>query len=192
MKFKSITLLAVLLASLNLQAGEEAGSPEKLSFSAEQEVQLTAVIDAIDLEARTVTLTGPLGNSRTLQAREDSTNIDKVKVGDKVDVRYIQNLTVQLWANDGLEPGQGALAIQGTSEEGETPAAMGVVSTVETAVVEDINLEANTFKLRWPNGEVNEYVAQDPENLKKGEVGDLVSITYTEAIALTLMESDEE
>ena len=192
MKFKLSTLLAVLLASLNLQAGDEAGSPEKLNFSAEQEVQLTAVIDAIDLEARTITLTGPLGNSRTIQAREDSTNIDKVKVGDKVDVKYIQNLTVQLWANDGLEPGQGAMAIQGTSEEGETPAAMELVSTVETAVVEEINLEANTFKLRWPNGEVNEYVARDPENLKKGEVGDLVSITYTEAVALTLMESDEE
>jgi Cu/Ag efflux protein CusF len=192
MKLKLITLLAVLLASLNLQAGDEAGSPEKLSFSAEQEVQLTAVIDAIDLEARTVTLTGPLGNSRTLQAREDSTNIDKVKVGDKVDVKYIQNLTVQLWANDGMDPGAGAMAVQGTSKEGETPAAMEMVSTIETAIVEEINLEANTFKLRWPNGEVNEYVAQNPENLKKGEVGDLVSITYTEAVALTLMESDEE
>jgi hypothetical protein len=192
MKLKSIIVLAVLVASLNLQAGEETGSPEKLNFSAEQEVQLTAVIDAIDREARTITLTGPMGNSRTIKASEDSTNIDKVKVGDKVDVKYIQNLTVQLWSNDGMEPGQGAMAIQGTSKEGETPAAMEMVSTVETAVVEEINLETNTFKLRWPSGEVNEYVAQDPENLKKGEVGDLVSITYTQAVALTLMETGEE
>ena len=192
MKLKLFAMLGVLLASLSLQAGEEVDSPEKLTFSAEQEVQLTAVIDAIDMEARTVTLTGPLGNSRTLQARDDSTNIEKVKVGDQVDVRYIQNLTVQLWANDGMEPGAAAIGIQGTSEEGETPAAMEMISTVDTAVVEEINLEANTFKLRWPNGEVKEYVAQDPENLKKGEVGDLVSVTYTEAIALTLVESDEE
>jgi len=191
MKLKSVALLAVLLASLNLQAGDETGSPEKLTFTAEQEVQLTAVIDAIDLEARTVTLTGPMGNSRTLQAREDSNNIDKVKVGDQVDVKYIQNLTVQLWANDGMEPGEGGMTVQGTNKEGEAPAAMELVSTVETAVVEEINLEANTFKLRWPNGEVNEYVAQDPENLKKGEVGDLVSVTYTEAIALTLMANEE-
>ena len=84
------------------------------------------------------------------------------------------------------------LAVHGTSKEGETPAAMEMVSTIETAIVEEINLEANTFKLRWPNGEVNEYVAQNPENLKKGEVGDLVSITYTEAVALTLMETGEE
>ena len=192
MKLKLTILLAVLVASLNLQAGDEAGSPEKLNFSAEQEVQLTAVIEAIDLDARTITLTGPMGNSRTIQAREDSTNIDKVKVGDKVDVKYIQNLTVQLWANDGMEAGAGAMAVQGTSKEGETPAAMELVSTIETAIVEEINIEANTFKLRWPNGEVNEYVAQDPENLKKGAVGDLVSITYTEAIALTLIETDEE
>ena len=47
MKIRSITLIALLLASLNLQAQEQAASPEKLSFSATQEVQLTAVIDAI-------------------------------------------------------------------------------------------------------------------------------------------------
>jgi Cu/Ag efflux protein CusF len=187
MNTRSIALLAFLLASLNLQAQEPAASPEKLSFSATQEVQLTAVIDAIDLEARTVTLTGPLGNSRTLQAREDSTNIEKIKVGDEVDVRYVQNLTVQLFANDGMEPGAGVVAMQGGNEEGEAPAAMELVSTVETAVVEEINLEANTFRLRWPSGEVTEYEARDPENLKKGEVGDLVAVTYTEAVALSLV-----
>jgi hypothetical protein len=58
--------------------------------------------------------------------------------------------------------------------------------------VEDINIEANSFKLKWPNGEIQEYQAQDPENLKKAEVGDLVVTTYTEAIALYMNEVDAE
>jgi hypothetical protein len=33
---------------------------------------------------------------------------------------------------------------------------------------------------------VNEYVARNPENLKRAEVGDLVIITVTEAIAMTV------
>ena len=69
---------------------------------------------------------------------------------------------------------------------------MEVLTSVTTAVVEDINIEANTFKLRWPNGDILQYEAQDPENLKKSEVGDLVVMTFTEAIAMALAEVPAE
>ncbi len=65
-------------------------------------------------------------------------------------------------------------------------------ATVVTATVEEINLENNTFKLKGPSGEINEYVAQDPENLKKAEVGDLVVITYTEAVAISVEKTTAE
>ena len=58
--------------------------------------------------------------------------------------------------------------------------------------VEEINLEDNTFKLKGPSGEITEYVAQDPENLKKAAVGDLVVITYTEAIAISVEKATAE
>ena len=61
-----------------------------------------------------------------------------------------------------------------------------------TATVEEINLENNTFKLKGPSGEVQEYVARDPENLKKAEVGDLVVITYTEAVAISVEKTTGE
>ena len=65
-------------------------------------------------------------------------------------------------------------------------------SQVITATVEEINIEANTFKLKGPSGEVNEYVARNPENLKKAAVGDLVVITYTQAIALSVEKTTAE
>ena len=61
-----------------------------------------------------------------------------------------------------------------------------------TATVEEINLENNTFKLKGPSGEVQEYVARDPENLKKAEVGDLVVITYTAAVAISVEKTTGE
>jgi len=155
-------------------------------------VKLTTVIDAIDRDARTITLKGPEGNIRTIQAMEDSNNIDKIEVGDIVNVEYVQHMSIEVMANDGMEPGSGTMAAVARNEEGETPAGMVMETTVTTATVKEINIEANTFKLKWPGGEIKEYEAQDPENLKKSEVGDLVVVTYTEAIALSLVEVPAE
>lgn len=190
---KKISLLiTALLISLSVQAGNEAATTEKPSFSATQTVQLTTVVDSIDREARTVTLKGPQGNTRTLQAREDSNNIDKIEVGDLVNVKYVQNMSIEVFANDGMEPGAGVMGATATNKEGEAPGVMEMESTVVTAVVEDIDIEANTFKLRWPEGEVMQYEAQDPENLKKADVGDLVVITHTEAVTLYMNEVPAE
>ena len=85
-----------------------------------------------------------------------------------------------------------SLLAAGRSELGEMPGMAAVDATVVTATVEEINLENNTFKLKGPSGEINEYVAQDPENLKKAEVGDLVVITYTEAVAISVEKTTAE
>jgi len=192
MKLKLILLITALVFSLSIQAGDEAPKSEKPSLSSTQTIQLIAVVEAIDREARTVTLKGPQGNTQTINARPDSNNIDRIKVGDKVDVEYVQQMTIEVFANDGMEPGSGVIAASGVNKEGENPAGMEVLTSVTTAVVEDINIEANTFKLRWPNGDILQYEAQDPENLKKSEVGDLVVMTFTEAIAMALAEVPAE
>ncbi len=192
MKLKLILLVTALIVSLPLQAGNEVAATEKPSISTTQTVKLTTVVDAIDREARTITLKGPEGNTRTIQAMEDSNNIDKIEVGDIVNVEYVQHMSIEVMANDGMEPGTGTMAAVARNVEGETPAGMVMETTVTTATVKEINIEANTFKLKWPGGEIKEYEAQDPENLKKSEVGDLVVVTYTEAIALSLVEVPAE
>ena len=192
MKLKLILLITALIFSLSLQAGEEAAATEKPSFSATRTLQVTTVVDAVDREARTVTLKGPEGNTRTIKARDDSNNIDQIVVGDLVNVEFVQHMSIEVFANDGMEPGSGTMAATAVNEEGETPAGVEMITTVTTATVQDINIEANTFKLKWPGGEIKEYEAQDPENLKKAEVGDLVVTTYTEAIALYMNEVPAE
>jgi hypothetical protein len=192
MKLKQLLLPILLSLPLSLLAGDETAVSEKPSFSATQTVQLTAVVDAVDREARTVTLKGPEGNTHTLQADPDSNNIDQIEVGDLVDVEFVQHFSIDVFANDGMKPGAGVMVAKGRNEEGETPAGMEVVTTVETATVEEINIEANTFKLRWPGDEVKEYTAQNPENLKKSAVGDLVVVSHTQAIILALQETSAE
>ena len=80
----------------------------------------------------------------------------------------------------------------GKVEKGEMPGMVAVDSQIVTATVEEINLEANTFKLKGPDGTINEFTARDPENLKRAAVGDLVVITTTEAVAISVEEGAAE
>ena len=60
-----------------------------------QEVTVTATITAIDKKAETVTIKGPKGNTETVKA-QDPKNLDRVKVGDMVEITYAQALAVSL------------------------------------------------------------------------------------------------
>ena len=91
-------------------------------------------------------------------------------------------------ANEGMDADAAEVSAVARTKEGEMPGVAAMDATVVTATVEAINLEMNTFKLKGPDGTVNEYVARNPENLKRAAVGDLVVITVTEALAITVEE----
>ena len=131
------------------------------------------------------------GNTETVIAR-NTPNLEEVKVGDRVDVEYLQNVTIDVFANDGTEPSEGLMTARAVNTPDQAPGGMEMSTRVITATVAEISLEANTFKLNMPGGEVREFTARNPENLKKAEVGDLVVTTYTEAVALTLQEIPAE
>jgi len=191
--FKTLVLVAaLLLVTSPCWSDESAPATDKPSIYTSQTATMTAVVEAINHETREVTLRGPEGNTASFVASEEARNLDQVSVGDTVIAQYEQTLSIEVMANDGSVPGAGGMVAAGRSEKGEMPGVAVMDAEVITATVEEINLEANTFKLKGPDGEVNEYVARDPENLKKAEVGDLVVITYTEAVALTVEKTSEE
>jgi hypothetical protein len=191
--YKSLALFtAFLLFASPCWSTESAPATEKPSLHTTQTVIVTAAVEAINHETREVTLRGPEGNTSSFVASEEARNLDQVSVGDIVMAEYVQSLSIEVFANDGSVPGAGSLAVAGRAEKGEMPAVAVIDSQVVTATVEEINIEANTFKLKGPSGEVTEYVAQNPENLKKAAVGDLVVITYTQAIALSVEKSTAE
>ncbi len=191
---KALTLLAALLlfAASPCWSTESAPATDKPSMTTSQTVILTAMVEAINHETREITLRGPEGKTVSFVASEEAQNLGQVAVGDIVMAEYVQTMSIEVFANDGSEPGAGEIAVAGRSEKGEMPALTAIDALVVTAIVEEINIEANTFKLRGPSGEIKEYEAQNPENLKKAEVGDIVVITYTEAIALTVEKTTAE
>jgi hypothetical protein len=167
-------------------------SPEKPAISTSMAVVVTSVVEAIDHKTRVVTLSGEEGKSVTFTASEEAQNLDQVAVGDTVTVEYLQNLTIQVLAAENAEAGVGAVVVAARSEKGEMPGMAIIDAQVEVFTVEEINIEANTFKLKNVDGIVNEFTAREPENLKKSAVGDVVVMTLTQAVAISIEEKMAE
>ena len=191
-KMKCIPALTLLVVSAVAWALDDQAPVEKPSFFASQSTTVNAVVEAIDHETRIVTLRVGDDETVTFTASEEARNLDQVSVGDIVNAEYVESLSIEVVANEGMEPSEGELAAIARTDLGEMPGVAAIDTQVVTATVEDINLEKNTFKLKGPDGTVNEYVARNPDNLKRAAVGDLVIITMTEAVAISVTEAPAE
>ena len=183
---KHATLIALLFAVSAAWAGDEEAMMERPSMSASQSMTVSAVVEAIDHETRIVTVRKADGEELTFTASEEARNLDQVSVGDMLIAEYVESIDIQVIANDGMEPEAAVAGAVARTEKGQMPGFAAMEQTVITATVEDINIEANTFKLKGPDGTVNEYTARNPENLKRSKVGDLVVITRTDAVAVVV------
>lgn len=197
MKFNILFAAVLLITSLSATAGEakpESAAEERVmpSFSASRQMTVTAQVDAINHETREVTLTGPEGNQYSFVASEEARNLGQVSVGDNVYAEVFEEVTINLVEGDGEQAGAGELAAMARTDEGEMPGAMVVDTQIVTMTVEEINIEANTFKLKGPQGNVQQFEAQNPENLKLAKIGDLVVITRTSAVALSVETPEAE
>jgi len=75
------------------QAGSKPG--DNPAGAIRREVTITGKIVKIDTKAQRVTLEGPKGGQETIKVK-DPKNLEGVKVGDLVEVRYMQALVVAL------------------------------------------------------------------------------------------------
>lgn len=183
---KYATLIALLFTVSAVWAGDEEAMMDRPSMSASQSMTVTAVVEAIDHETRIVTVRKSDGEELTFTASEEARNLGQVSVGDLLVAEYVKSIDIRVLANDGMEPEAAAAGAVARTKEGEMPGLAAMEKTVITATVEDINIEANTFKLKGPDGGVSEYTARNPENLKRSKVGDLVVITRTDTVAVVV------
>lgn len=185
-KIKYISIVALLLTATVVLAANEDAMMDRPSFSASQSMTISAVVEAIDHETRVVTLRKADGEAVTFTASDEVRNLDQVEVGDVLVAEYIESVSIDVMANEGMQAAAAEVSAMARTKEGEMPGFAAMDATVVTATVEEINLEMNTFKLKGPDGTVNEYVARNPKNLKRAAVGDLVVITVTETLAITV------
>jgi len=189
---KYLLVVAQLLVATAVFAGEEKAELDRPSFAASQTMVVTAVVEAINHETRVVTVRKNDGEEITFTASEEARNLDQVSIGDILVAEFVEKITIEVLPGDGLGPDAAEAAVMARTEKGEMPGVAAMDSTVVISTVEEINIEANTFKLKGPDGVVTEYTARNPDNLKRSKVGDIVVITDTVAVAIMVEKAPAE
>ena len=187
MKLKMLTagVVAVLL-SVSVQAEEKAAKDAKPASQEIAMLTLEATVESIDRQARKVTLKNKEGESKTFTLDKDAGKLDGVDAGDLLTIRYIMAVTIQALGPDEAQPGRDGEAVLAQTKPGEKPAAMAASETSVVVTIEAIDLENERVTLKGKDGKVETVAPRNPENLKKVKVGDLVRITYSEAIGFSV------
>jgi Cu/Ag efflux protein CusF len=146
----------------------------------------TAVVQAVDLQTRRVTLRGKDGQSFSFVAGEEVQNLPQVQVGDTVKVTYTESLAIDVRRAGGGTPTVSESQEATRAEPGQKPGGTASNTVSISAVITDIDRASNRVTLRGPEGNYRVMEVKDPKKLEKVQVGDMVHATYTESIGVAV------
>jgi hypothetical protein len=179
-----LTAVALALPFVEAIAQDAPTKQQVIDAVAGAEVtHLTATVEAVDMKTRTVTLRGPRGNAVDLQAGPEVKNLAQVKVGDKVEVDYMESLGLALKRGENLRTREETTSV--TVPKGpQKPHGQIVRKVTMTASVLDLDQTNQTVRLQGPKGKVRDVKVKDPKVLEDVKVGDTVQVTYIEGVAI--------
>jgi hypothetical protein len=145
-----------------------------------------AKVVAVDQKDRNVTLQGSDGHEFTIHVGDEVRNLPQVHKGDMVNIVYHEAIAAKLVKKGKGKPGIEAAEGAERAPLGAMPAAAGARTVQVTATVTRIDKENQTVTLKGPRGKSVDVKVQNPENMELVKKGDLVEITYTEAVAISV------
>ncbi|MCK5915591.1 MAG: hypothetical protein KAG92_05590 [Deltaproteobacteria bacterium] len=182
---KIISVLAVLIVmGISACATEKPASQQEAEVLS-QEAELLVVeatVEEIDYKTRKVTLKDAEGELVTITASEEAGKLDHVKKGDILIIEYLESVEISILRSDAIAAGATGEVVIAEPENSEKPAKLFGAQIDVILTVEAIDLENETVTLKDGEGNVETVKPRNPENLKKGKVGDKVKITVTEII----------
>jgi len=194
-----MTSIAVLamddpeMSSIDMSPDNRVQPPEGINTATLREV--VATVTAIDMEKRLVTIEGPDGNSLVIQASDKVKNLPQVEVGDKVVMKYFDSITadiVKLGKDEKL--GTEVIGAKATAPLGAKPggaAAVEMTRRVEVVFVDPIQ---KFISVRSPDRGLRKISLKESPDLqhylKELKAGDVVEVTYTEAMAIEVVPAD--
>jgi hypothetical protein len=154
-------------------------------------VEVIAKVTAIDMANRLVTIEGPQGNSVVILVTDQVKNLPNVKVGDKVRIEYYRSAFVEIEKGDaGGDLGTEVSAAKMSAPEGQKPAGAVGVEMVRRAEVMFVDPVQQFITFLSPDRGLRKISLKDtPElqhYLKELKKGDIVQVTYTEALGISL------
>jgi hypothetical protein len=177
-------LLALLLSAC---ASEP---PQPVLIEGTQEI--SATVDAIDVETRRVALRGPDGETFTVQVAPHVRNLAQVRVGDRVVARYYEALGAEL-RNRGDHSGDTEAPTVETAlsraAPGSRPAGFAGEQIHQTVRITNVDKTNHVVSFYGSDGLARSVPVHSPQGrefISKLRTGDEVELTYTEAVAVSV------
>ncbi len=180
----AIGLVAVLLACASTR--ETASSQPPSGIISEGAATATAIVEKIDAAKRQVTLRNADGKLMELQVDESVKNLPQVKKGDRVVVKYYESLAYEVNAPGAATPGTAGAEQVATAAPGSKPGRVAARQVEITSTIEAIDKKTAMVTLKGADGELTPVKVRDPGKLDRVRVGDLVTITYSQAVAVAV------
>ena len=170
-------ILVSLLSTTHIKAQDTKGQAVMSS------VTTTATVTSINQKTREVTIKTDDGKEHSFVAGDHVKNLAQVKKGDIITITYTEALAYQLRKHD--TPG-GVTTTQAvaSADSGAKPAGAIAQQTTVTVKITAIDPSVPTVTFMGPKGNTKTIIVRDPSKLNGVKVGDMVDITYTEAIAV--------
>ena len=147
---------------------------------------ITATVEAIDYDKRTVDLKGPRGNVVTLKVGPEAKNFNQIKTGDRVTAKYYRATAIYVRKPNEPPFAEGGSAVQ-VATPGQKPGGIAVDTAEMTARVEDIDYKNRTVTLRGPQQKtVTLKVDKDVKRFNEVKKGDEIVVKHTEALAINV------
>ncbi|MBL7940125.1 MAG: hypothetical protein JNL43_12255 [Flavobacteriales bacterium] len=155
----------------------------------EEITTVTVTVTAVDLNTRSVTVKEADGAETTMTVGADVKRLDEVKVGDLLNIGYLQSVGLEFRAPTPEEMKEPFMVIDETERAGKEEApAGGKARTIRAVVtVEGMSRWLNTLTVKGPRG--NYFIVEvEPGQLKWEDlrIGQSMVGTYTEAMVMVL------
>lgn len=154
-----------------------------------EEETITATVVQVDQQSRLVTLRGANGKEQTIEAGPEVQNLDQLKPGDQVNAHYQAAAALEILPAGSAKAGKEVESGMSTAAKGEEPGGMAGHSVTVTSKLTAIDMKNHTVTLTGADGKQRIIEVKNPERqaqMSKLKVGDMVRITYVEALAITV------
>ena len=180
---KRVTVMTTaVLMTFALATGAEIAAQSPIAKT--KSVTATATIQAIDSTKRLVTLRDEKGQDDTYSVSPDFKRFNELKVGDTVKMEYHEAVVLEI-RKPGEKPSAGAVSAMERGK-GALPSGRLSVQDTATVTVKAIDPAVPSVTVATSDGRTVTRKVENKKNLEGVKVGDLVDITYSRALVMSI------
>ncbi len=190
-----VTSVLSLAGCASTQSSPQTSVPSKIAaptsatpvagIAAETVITVHGKIVAVDSASKQVTLQGPSGKDVTLTVNNPY-NLQSLKAGDRYVAQFTESVSIVGKGPSDKRPVATLTAGLWTAKPGEVPGAAAARKAQLIVIVSSIDQADQRVTLQAPDGSTENIHVTNPGALQGVQVGDRITITLTQSVAIAL------